>query len=352
MAEPVMQSSLGIIAKNSNKQERVNSLGTLAFGKVIKLHPKRYTADVQMYNSNDLLTSSSSIEGKYACRIGVGNAGYDKVLKKPYGEIIPIQVGSIVLVGFLKNTKEKPVILRVFHDITEDVGVNNSNNILPAQVLVTDETDLYRYLNITRIQDFMTMSGDGNIEVASHTKSFLVGINNKEIDEENFDFENLSVKDVNKITVNSGEGNSKPMKWLAVFRDNFVDNLSNWLRIIVDASKMSFKLAKQQRSENKLSLFEIDQEGSIRLRRQQDTVDFEGSEKFTEVEVSANGSVSIKKVGDKVTTILVTDAGVSVTTDGNINLDSKQSINLKVGSSIIDMSTSQIRIDSPRVDIN
>ena len=100
MAEPVMQSSLGIIAKNSNKQERVNNLGTLAFGKVIKLHPKRYTADVQMYNSNDLLTSSSSIEGKYACRIGVGNAGYDKVLKNLMVKLYQFKLVQLFLLGF------------------------------------------------------------------------------------------------------------------------------------------------------------------------------------------------------------------------------------------------------------
>ncbi len=352
MNQPVMQSSLGEVRKTSNKMDRVNSMGYLAFGKVLKIHLKRYTADVQIYGSNDVIKSSSELEGRYACNIGVSNAGYDEKYHKPYGEIIPIQQGSIVLVGFLKNTQEKPTILRVFHDITEKVGETNYKNILTSMYPVTDDTEMNRYLKITRIQDFMTVSGDGNIEVASHTKTFMVGINNKEIDEENFDFENLSVKDDAKLTVNVGEGNSKPMKWLAVFRSSFVDSLTDCLRVIVDASKTSFKLAKQQQSENKLTIAEITPEGSIKLRRQQDTRAFEGSSNFSEIEITHDGKVVLSNSGESPTTLQITDKGVEVQTSNTVSFNAETSIGLKVGGSTINMTPASINIDSPRVNIN
>lgn len=352
MVEPTMQSSLGSVQKISNKNERVASMGYLAFGKILKVHHKRYTADVQIFGTNDVITSSSDLEGRYACKIGVSNAGFDEKYKRAYGEVIPIQKNSIVLVGFLRNSKEKPVILRVFHSITEEVGEVNYENVLTSFYPVTDEVDMNRYLNVTRIQDFVTIGGDGNLEIASHTKSFFVGINNKEIDEENFDFEDLSVKDQKQQTINVGEGYSKPMKWLAVFRSNFANGLTDWLRVFVDASKSSFKLAKQQQSENKLSSFEIGQDGSIRVKRQQDTKSFEGSSDFSELTIQNDGTIEVKKQNGSTTTITITDDGVKLSTDASVEVSAKKAINLSVGGSTIDMSPSNIKINSPKVDIN
>ena len=132
-AEPMLQSSLGRVANNSTKKDRSWNNGYLAFGKILKIHYKRNTADVKLLKMSDTLMSEVEQEGKHACRIAVQSAGVDKEFKEPYGEIIPLQKGMIVLVAFLKNTKEKPVIIRAFHDISEDDGAINYENILPSQ---------------------------------------------------------------------------------------------------------------------------------------------------------------------------------------------------------------------------
>ena len=190
----VPQSSLGTINSTHTQQDRNWNHGYLALGKVLNVYPKRYTADVEIFKSADQLHSSHEQEGRHACKIGVSTAGFSDLYQAPYGEIVPIQRGNIVLVGFLKNTKEQPVILRVFHDISEEVGESNFRNILPNSFSVYSNIgDILDYLKITPIQDFLKIDRFGNIELSSHTKSFFVATESNVVDDQ-FDYEDLSPK--------------------------------------------------------------------------------------------------------------------------------------------------------------
>ena len=115
--KPQLQSGLGEAVSNKTSKDRNWNMGYLAMGKVIAVHMKSYTADVQILKSSDKHTSILSQEGKHACRICVRNAGFDTIHNKPYGETLPLQVGSLVLVGFLKNSQDQPIIISVLHDI-------------------------------------------------------------------------------------------------------------------------------------------------------------------------------------------------------------------------------------------
>ena len=327
---PMLQSSLGVVANNSTSKDRIWNNGYLAFGKILKIHHKRYTADVKILGSQDIISSDVKQEGKYACRIGVNYSGIDSQFNKPYGEVIPLQKGMIVLVAFLKNTKEKPVIIRAFHDISEEVGATNYNNILTSIYPIDkdDSVESFRTLKVSRIQDFMTMDGIGNLEIASHTKSFFVATN-KEIDEENFDYEDLSIKDkkTNK-TIGVPYNHSYPLKFLLTFRDAFEDKISNWLKIFIDPIKTAVKIAKVQRVDNKLTMLEIDEKGAFKVRRQLDSKSWSGGEKFTEISIEENGNVDIVYNNAKKVTISVNDSGVSVSSDSDITFSSK-TINLE-----------------------
>ena len=320
--KPTLQSSLGSVRSNSINSDRVWSMGSLCLGEVLKVHNKRYTADVRLYGSSTTISSASSQEGVHSCRIGVSNAGFDPVFKKPYGEIIPIQKGSIVLVGFLNNSKKKPVILRVFHNISEDTGQHNNTNILSSTYTLADAIESNKYLNISRIQDFITVDGEGSFELSSHTKSFLVGINNKEIDEETFDYEDLSVKDINQTTVSVDEANSKPLKLLAVFRDHFLDTKTNWLRIIINPLKTAFKIAKVQQLVNALSELEIDCDGNIRMRRQLDKNTFSGSKNYSEILLDNQGNIKLRVKGES-------SSSIQLNKEGEISIDSDSDITIK-----------------------
>lgn len=352
--KPQLQSSLGEVSSSKTKNDRVWNLGNLAIGQVLRVHPKRYTADVRLYSSGDIFASSHDQEGRYSCRIGVDNAGYDTEFKKPYGKIVPIQKGSIVLVGFLGNKKEKPVILRVFHNISEDVEQNNLKNILDSVYSDDGKGEISRYLNITPIQDFVSVDRDGNVEIASHTKSFFVA-KTREMDEEHFDFEDLTVKKSDNSTVSVDSRYSNPLKFMAVFRDKFLDSATNWLKIFIDASKTSFKLVKLQQAENKSTFLEITQNGDIKLRRQLDTKAFEGSKEYTEIGIDSKGKVTIKVAGDKETSLVVDGSGVKLKTASSVELSSDEDIkilgkNLKVTSNNIDFS-GEMKLNNKRVAV-
>lgn len=326
--QPQLQSSLGEVVSNKTKIDRVWNLGTMALGVVLKVHSKRYTADVRILGTNDQFTSPHSQEGRYSCKICVENAGFDEEFKKPYGKIIPIQKNSLVLVGFLKNSKEKPIILGVLHDTSEDVGENNYKNILDSLYSDDGGGEISRYLNVSPIQDFISLDREGNLEIASHNKSFLVA-KSREMDIDEYDFDDLSVKTADQKVISNDQKYFNPLKVMAVFRDKFLDSATNWIKFLVDASKTSLKLMKIQQVENKSTILELNAEGGVVIKRQLDTKSSDGSKRFSEIQISDSGIISITvSDNDKMSTINVSQNGLFINTDFDIIVNSQENISL------------------------
>lgn len=338
---------------NSTSKDRTWNLGNLAIGEVMKLYPKRYTADVRIGQTSDMLRGSAETEGRFACRIGVSSAGFSSEYQMPYGEIRPLHVGDLVLVGFLKNNEGTPVILKVLHDISESEEMANYRNILPNTYDPERDTeDITDYLNITPIQDYRKVDKFGNFEISSHTKSFIVS-NETDFDEELFDYEDLTVKfPVDKsvvstqahvdtqyelpaiaaiesgredklATVHVNELNSKPKKYLAVFRDNFFDTVTNWLRFVINAGKTSFKMLQAKRiaastsvdtdtsvassssdtgvtssiqGDGAMTVLDLEETGTLRIRRHLDTYKYKDadSKHFTDIQLNKDGSIIVE----------------------------------------------------------
>lgn len=320
-SKPVFQSSLGKTTSTSTKKDRTSSLGQLCLGKVIKVHHKRYTADVQLLSNKDTLSSSSKNEGRYACRIAVSHAGYDSSYKKPFGTIYPIMKGDLVIVGFLNNERKKPVILGFFHLNDEDVKKPNYKNILTSEYPLSNPDELLTYLSVSRIQDFLKINGVGNLELSSHTKNFLVFTEDDISDDvDGFDYEDLSVKDKKtKETIGLDESNWENKKFLAVFRDHYSDKSTSWLKLFVDTTKLIFRLTKMQK-DKKLSMLEIDKNGKITLRRQLDSNKINSGSNYTELSIEENGDFSVQYRGSNTTSIKVSDSGIEMSSDTNIKV--------------------------------
>lgn len=353
MAEkPVLQSSLGLVQSNSNRIDRSWTDGYLAIGKVTKVYHKRYTADVQITGTAcGTLASAAANEGKYACKIMVNNAGYDTTLRKAYGEIIPIEVGTIVLVAFVKNNSNQPVIIGTFHNTDEEAGENNYMNVLQASVFSNaDSTDLdkYRYANISRTQDFFTIDGFGDFEVSSHMRAFIAGGNQKTINEDDFEYDDLSIKGTSQDTIGLSEDLSKPMQLIAVFKSGVAEACDS-VRLFVDATKNILKLMQVQRKLGQSSILEFTKEGDISLRRNLDTyltlksetkkytefsVTHDGKvvirhqtskDKYSEITTDADGKVTLNYgAGSKKSVIKMNDSGVEMTTESDIKITSTQ----------------------------
>ena len=395
--EPVLSHIMGEQVPNSTKRDKSWNNGQMVFGEVLKVHHKRYTADVRIFHTQDDFVSPDASEGRYACQIGVSSAGFSETYQMPYGEILPIHAGDIVLIGFLGNSTEQPVILKVFHDISESVGDANYRNILPNKDASGDITD---YLNIMPIQDYIKIAENGDFEKVSHTKSFIIGTQ-EQIDTENFDFENLSVKfPVDKTVINPNahvdtrydinpsvdaesisselktiqvkEALSKPKTYLAVFRDKFEDAVTNWLRFIINAATTSFKIIQAKRefsgSENgAATTITLDPEGGIVIRRQLDTrtsnseFESQSTKKYSEIVMEPDGSITVQTLDRSASTTdyprtmvhlqpkggmlsiyttskLVMNAkdGVNILSDQDITLTSKKGVSVasKTGTNI------------------
>lgn len=351
MAEkPVLQSSLGIVKGNSNRADRSWNSGYLAIGKVTKVYQKRYTADVQITGTSaGTIASSEANEGKYACRIMVNNAGYDETYGKAYGEIIPIEVGTIVLVAFLKNDSNQPVIIGTFHDNGENNGDDNWMNVLPSDLLKNSELtdgDKYRYTNITRSQDFFTIDGYGNFELASHFRSFIIGSSRKTLNEDELEYDDLSVRNPDGEVLSMPSSDSAPLSILGVIKAG-VDEICDSIRFFVNGAKTTMKLMQVQRSLGQSSVIEFTKAGDISLRRNLDTyfTDEEDAKQFTKFSVTHDGKVIIRHqtakdkyseistdatgkvtlnygAGSKSSVVKLTDAGVEMTTESDIKLTS------------------------------
>lgn len=313
------QANLGDSIRETRKDQNMN--GTLLFGKVIKVYPKHHSADVQLLNNQyGSLVTASENEGKFSCRILENFAGIDSNLDISYGTITPIQVGCYVVVGFLNNKKSQPIILGCLHD---------SNSIASV-----DNTDSFRKIIITRLQDYFTMSGDGDIDLVHHSGAFL-SLRNEDIDE-SFDEDSLQLSEKIKQSKTPST-----LDFIAGIR-----TFSGFVKLLVKGISGVVKLIKTG-SEN-LSLFEVDEDGSLRIRVQTDSNSLDDECSYSQLKLDIiTGDVSITQYSDGKTNEfnMSKTKGVLISSSNVINITNSSSINVK-SESTINLSAPNINIDS------
>lgn len=322
-----LQSGLGEVSSNKTVKDRNWNSERIRLAKVLKVHHKRNTVDVQLLDngesSADTVRSKTENEGMYSCRVCVPYAGTNMAYNKPYGKTVAIQKDNIVVVAFMKGDGNRPIVIGMLHSCSEDVGEVGYDNILPEEYPLTDLKEMYRSSTVTRTQDFYTMDGDGEIEAALHSKTFLIGTS-QEFDPNTFDYEDLSVKDKETgETISLYEDDSPPLKYLLCFRDNYDDEKTNYLRLFVDAAKVAFNLFRQTISNPSLSMFALDEDGTVRMRRQPDssTLDEGG---YSEVTIKPNGDILLEQGSGSssisLTSGRITLSAADITVEGNLNI--------------------------------
>lgn len=322
----VFQSGLGAITQTNNAQERsVGPGGTLRVARVTRVHHKRYSADVRFTDNNQLSMADPLQEGRNGCHILTRFAGYDDVAGKPYGESVPVEVGDTVLVAVLDDYGHHAVILGSLHDTTEPIGMTNIRNMLTSAYPLDDPTEMYRHTTMTRTQDFSTIDGLGDFELASHTKAFIAGISNREVDDECYGWSDLSVRDSRGRVPTMPETASRPMKIIASIRRFFLDDMPDNLRVVIDGARSAIRIARMARSDHRLSSISMSDDGGIHLVARRDT------ESWT-ADSSQESSVSIEPDGS-----IVARAGSS---------DSSSTVTLSPDGSIVIGSTSDITVNA------
>jgi len=322
-----LQSALGDISKKGRSDIAMNGMITL--GKILKVHHKNHTADVQLIGTSDIISGSEATQGINACRIMERHAGWDSFFKVSYGNITPVQEGEIVAVGFLDNLKSKPIILGSFFD------TDNSKNPLPVDypLFGADEVERYEHLFMDRLQDYSYLSGTGEFEMVHHSRAYITS-SEKALDDsrDGFNYNSLKIKSKNtKSTVGLTENQRefKPLDILVSLCDKINDVTSGLLRLFVSAKTGSFRITKDTNS-NKLSMIEMQSDGTMRVKQQLDTYKRDKSTNYSEVRMNPDGGISVvRNLNGSVSSFQIgQDGSLTINCSKAVSINSDVSISL------------------------
>lgn len=287
-----------------------NKSMSIYLAKILKVHHKHNTADVQLVYSRNVISSSPSTEGKYSARITVPSAHFDEETLTSSGVVEPMQEGQLVMVAFLGEGQGNPVILGSFHDTFRP-----DNNILPKIYPVDPRNSMeefrehLKYLRVHPSQFYQKIDGIGSMEM-SHPSGTFLKIDPDFYEEINdshkkFDHKHLSEKDPHTGQTRSArsEETALPVKVLLSHKssnigsgEEVVDDAS-WTKLFIDSDGM-LRITRD-RNDGSLAYFQISEKGGFTLRKQHDSDQHGEGSSYSQIEVGDKGNVSLSKRTEK-----------------------------------------------------
>lgn len=297
--------------------------GYLALAKIITVHHKHHTADVQIIRSSDVISSSPTNEGKYAARIGVSTAQFDVANNSSSGIVEPFQKDQLVLVAFMDGFKSQPFIVCSFHNTWETTHsiLTNKYPLNPSDSL-DDAREALKYLRVFPSQFYHKVDGIGSMEMSHPSKTFMVmNPDFKDIitDEHNgFDHKDLSEKDpfTKKTRCGHSEESLLPSKFIFIHRSSYLDEKTTWTKFFIDKTGL-FRTTRDN-NDGKLTFLEINSEGKVTIMRQLDSDASYSGVNNTSFIIKEDGSMSIKRV------LTGVESEISISSTGIISLKRNQ----------------------------
>lgn len=315
----------------------MNMAGYLAVARVLKVHHKSGTADVIKVNSKDTITSNAENEGRFAARILTQSANFDRKRNKSWGSFDPIAEGSLVLIAYLDNMKDRPVILGSFH------YSDNIDNVLSQQYPLNEKQagfhkrEALKYLKVFPSMAYFKVDGESNMEFVHASKTFLKFANTSfdsqgYVDDKHNGFDHRDLTETDPRTGRAIESDweeaKAPTKMLFVHRSSFTDSATTWTKFFVNEKGM----ARWTRDNNdgKLTYLELSETGAVKVRRQLDDPDHGEGTKISEVAISEDGTVTLKRVttSGEVSITLTEDGKIVFQTPTDVDINSKGKIKL------------------------
>jgi hypothetical protein len=315
-----------------NYKPHNNMNGVLAIAKVLKVHHKQGTVDLQIIKTNDVISSDASNEGKFAARILTTTANFDAVTMSSSGVLEPMQEGQMVLLAFVDGLKANPVVLGSFQQ-TWDATQNILQDTYPLQPDngVWDRRQALKYLRVHPSQWYMRVDGIGAMEMSHPSKTFLQvdpdiydeGINDTH---RGYDHSNLNEKDPMFGDTRSGrtQESTNPVNILFVHRSSAEDASTTWTKFFVNSSGM-FRVTRDN-NDGMLSYLQMEDTGSIKIRRQIDSPVHEDGNNYSEISLAETGEVSIARTVDGGT------SSMSIDGNGDIMIQHSSGKYLKIDS--------------------
>ena len=244
-----------------------------------------------------------------------GRNGYGR----SYGEVEPIVVGDIILVGYVDSSNTNPIVIGRYPDsaIAKEVTAQRSPSYAP------DDVDTYaqshRKLTVYPDQTYSLHDGSGRMELTFSGNSFVLVNQETNVSSHATDDGDMPVNETNLAGHFDGAWEERtPLDRHApeivlrhngtLDKDGNKDQHELYLYINQDGT---YRTSIMNDDQDWRAYFEMTPDGKIRLRRQEDSKIFNSGSKSSELLIDENGYVTVRSQS----------SGLVVRPDGIYNLD-------------------------------
>ena len=292
------QAGLGSEHKRLYKEGQ--QINTLLLAQVIQVNYKYNTVDLLALQHKEVFQNSYANEGKFSARLPMEFGGRN-LAGQPYGQVNPIAVGTVVLVGFINSDKDMPIVISVYNnnDVNKQLSRTRFANADPTDMTLAGE--MYQKFSLYPSLTYDSIDGDGNRIVTFSGKSFIAfdtkDMQNSPMTDASY---GSRYEDLGTSYYNDGEL-IEPMKGRApnvLFKhqgilddDNKPDTHNFMIHINPDGT---YRTSMMDTEQDWRTMFEMTPEGKIRLRRQGDTVRLNDGFEIGELGINEEGIVYLR----------------------------------------------------------
>ena len=278
-------------------------LDRITLGKVVQVNFRYNTVDIQLLD-NTVLAKSGESAGKFSAKIPVEFGGTTKD-GKPFGQVQPLAIGTLVLVGFIDGSKNTPVVLSVYQTSGEALELSRA----PFDGADPSDPSLQGLMNqhfkVFPSLTYEHVDGVGNRTVTFNGKSFMTMDSDRTVSKITDDMDGFDYGDLGSSYYYSGEliepVNTKAPTILFKHQGKTTslegEQESDHMFMFFLGQDGTYRASSLQKGQDWRSLIEMTTDGNISLRHQRDTKSVTGSKDFSQVSVGDDG-VSLVS-GDK-----------------------------------------------------
>lgn len=279
----------------------------LVLARVTKVNPRYNTVDVESVSGKVKINKSGENSGMFSAKLPVQFGGRT-ASGKPFGQTTPVEVGALVLVGFIDGRRGAPVVLSVYSDIMEAKELSRSPvegaDPRDEEIKTHTQHQFTVYPSLT----YEDIDGEGNRTVSFTGKSFISMESDVDPDIGGLTDDGLGsdYAELDSSYYYSGEliepKSGKAPNILFRHVGNRVDTQGNYVEddhvtMLSLAQDGTFRTSVLRETEDWRSYFELTKDGDIRLRRQQDSKAIGQGENNHEIAITEQGI--LLRSGDK-----------------------------------------------------
>ena len=162
-----LQSSLG--REEEIYKEKASSL---VMAEVMKVNYIYNTVDVVTIKYRERLIKDTESHGQFSARLPV-NFGGSLTNGLTYGQVIPINVGDQVLIGFLGEDKSAPIVLGIYKSSATSYELAQTDTVSGSPESPENYNDAFTHFTLFPSQTYKAIEGDGTVEATFPGESFL-----------------------------------------------------------------------------------------------------------------------------------------------------------------------------------